>query len=82
MSRETPCLGIVGHEAEVHAAVVVDGKRVEKIILVVVGPHRRERTDKALQEERHIVLEDIHFLEHLAQELLYAVAGENFVDAR
>ena len=81
VSRESEGLRVEGHEGEVDTPLPVHHERVQHVILVVIGPDGRERTDEPLQEQRYVVLEDVHFAENFVQELVHAVAGKDFVDA-
>ena len=79
MARETERLGIEGHEPQIHAGTSGHLHRVQQVVLVERRSQRRERADKALQEERDIVLENIHLAESLVEELLDALAREHLV---
>ena len=57
----------------------IDIQCVQQIILVEIGAHGGERADKAVQEQRNIVLEDVDLPEDLIQKLLDAIAREDFI---
>ena len=55
--------------------------RVQQVVFVERRAQRGQRADEALQEERDVVLEDVHLAERLVQELLDAFAREHLVHA-
>ena len=82
MSRKPERLGVERNETQVYTQLIVYYKSIQQIILVIIGPHGRKRTDKALQEQGNIILKDIYLSKHLLQKLPDALLGKHLVYSR
>ena len=67
-SGEAIALAVDRHEAQIDTTVACDHKRIHDIILIVAcGQSGGERTDKSVQHDVDVVVEDIHPLEDLLE---------------
>ena len=75
-------LRVERNKPQIHARFAVYLHRIHQVILIERGPHGGKRTHKPVQKKGNIILEKIHILQHLLQELLHPLLREQLVYPR
>ena len=70
------------YEAQIHTRLSGHVQCVEQVIFVVIRGDVGKRADKTLQEQRNVILENIHLPKNLSQELLDTVTREHLIHSR
>ena len=73
MSRESVALAVDRNETEIDAFLTANCQCVDDVVFVILsGNDRRERTDKAVEQNVDVVVEDVDSFEDL-----FEVAGQS-----